>query len=85
MIFRKEVEIAAKESIESRLKTNQNALKFLTEPVKWTKWVDLLHVRCNELEWAIRSKWAMRDFIDKATIEYGRKQLDKALIQYDGK
>jgi len=82
MIFKYQVEHAAKKSLETRLATNKNALEYLTHPSRFNLWVDLLHVRCNELTWAIKSRFALLDFIDKATVEFAKKQLDKAEINY---
>ena len=82
MIFKYQVEDAAKQSLTVRLSSNQTALEYLTAPHRFNKWVDLLHGRCNELTWAIRSRASLLDFIDKATVAYARKQLDKAELQY---
>lgn len=84
MIFKYQVEMASKRALEIRLQSNQTALEYLTAPHRFNQWVDLLHTRCNELTWAIKSRKALYDFIDKATIEYARKQLDKAEMRYQG-
>lgn len=50
-------------------------------PPAWPKFIELLHVRCNQLDLAgyVRSKYALDDFIKKAAWAYADKYLKKML------
>ena len=83
MIFRYMVENHAGNYLSETLQTAPSALKFLKAPHRWTKWIDLLHARVNELEVAgfAPTKFAVMRFIETATLAYADKQLDKARIK----
>lgn len=50
MIFRNDVEKQSRFYLETYLKSNPSALSYLTQPHMFNKWVELLHINCNELE-----------------------------------
>lgn len=87
MIDRSDVKATAAHTLGFLLRTNSNAREYLLDPQRFNKWVDLLHIRVNQMLWLFAKsptpKVTLVDFMQKATIEYGRRQLDKAMMAYD--
>lgn len=81
MIFKHHVKRVANDVLQITLgQQSPGVYRFLTEPVKFGKFVELLHERLNQLELAgyVRSASAIDKFIRSATIRYAEVQLERA-------
>jgi hypothetical protein len=79
MIFSYQVRWIAERHLREILKPVPGVLKFLLEETKFQKWCELCAVRLNELNrlGAVRSRFAVQDFIKTAVIVYSQVQLKK--------
>ena len=86
MIFKGQVRDFAELYLKTTLRDVPSALAYLLAPERFPLFVDLLHVRLNELDLCgyVKSRGAINQFIMQATSAYGRKQLEKAGMPVPG-
>lgn len=84
MILKTQVKRAAEDYLNRALEGKQQYIlnRIKREP-EFSKWVELCHVRCNQLdlEGYVKSKYAMNDFIQKAACAYAMRVCDKLDIE----
>lgn len=83
MILKETVKWTAEQFIRSAHAKTQNPevrqiIETIMKPPHWTKWIELLHIRVNELDLAgyIRSRYALDQFVKSATLVYADKQIE---------
>ena len=79
MILKHLVRNRAETFVKEALKDYPVLMKAILRKPNWDKWVELCHLRCNQLDMAgyVSGGWALNDFIDKAASAYAHKVLDK--------
>lgn len=80
MILKTQIQQILDDFTTNRLADYPSHRRYLTHPSRYRKFVELLHIRLNELDLAgyVRSPFAIKVFVLRAFALYAQKQLEKA-------